>query len=94
MQPSVCDLLRLDLSLNPIGNEGVVYLGSALIRCNVPTELSIRGIGLEGDISVAFAAILKHNESLRILDVSLNNLGNQTGQVGTSSAHRNPRKYY
>lgn len=74
-------LERLDLSLNPLGNEGIANIASAMLRSTVPSELIIQGCQFCCQTANVLAAMLKHTTYLRELDISNNQITDEAGEV-------------
>ena len=68
------------LSCNDISNdisaEGGLFIPDFLERNSVLTHLGLSGNSLEDDDAITIATSLKHNTTLRFLDMRLNNLSN------------------
>lgn len=68
-------LKLLDLRLNPIGNQGVTDLCSALANSEHPQELILAGCGFAEETGIKLGQMLQQNTTLQALDISNNNLG-------------------
>lgn len=67
--------------MNPLETEGISNLCAALMRCSIPADLRLRGVGLGGFIAVTFASMLKYNRSLKELDLADNEINEDAGRV-------------
>ena len=77
---SQCTLEELILEKNDIGGEGAVSLANALGGGSKLQTLILKGNNAIGDVgAMALGAMLKHNNSLRVLDISSCSIGNGGG---------------
>jgi Ran GTPase-activating protein (RanGAP) involved in mRNA processing and transport len=74
-------IIRLNLSGNPIGTRGVANLLQALCTNDTVVELNLSQTGIESVISDDLRTFLKHTPVLRDLDLSQNNLGDETASI-------------
>ncbi|XP_018564123.1 T-complex-associated testis-expressed protein 1 [Anoplophora glabripennis] len=81
VQPGCADLEYLSLRLNPLGSEGVMCILRALVRCTIPTALSMSGSLFEGDTAENIALMLKMNDTLKRLELSSNWIGEEGGEA-------------
>ena len=70
-------IIRLDLSENPIGDDGVAELLMALCDNDTVCELYLRDTGITGDIADDVREYLSKTPVLHQLDISNNNLGDE-----------------
>ncbi|KAJ8921731.1 hypothetical protein NQ315_010641 [Exocentrus adspersus] len=80
-RPKRANLEVLNLRLNPLGTDGVMNILRALVRCDIPKELSLSGCQFKEDTIPKVALMLKMNESLKKLDISNNWIGKDGGEL-------------
>eukprot|EP00727_Mastigamoeba_balamuthi_P009036 m51a1_g4755 hypothetical protein (646) ;mRNA; r:424597-426958 len=74
-------LKHLDVSDNPIGDEGVVALCGGLSSNATMTSLSLKGLKLSNEGAKSIAEALKHNHTLQVLDLSDNKIRVEGGEA-------------
>ncbi|KAJ8962336.1 hypothetical protein NQ318_018318 [Aromia moschata] len=71
----------LNLRLNPLGSEGALGIMRALVRCDIPKEVSMSGVQFDDDTPMKIGKMIKINRGLKKLDLSSNWFGDEGGMV-------------
>ncbi|KAJ8976667.1 hypothetical protein NQ317_004685 [Molorchus minor] len=79
LQESCAQLDVLNLRLNPLGNEGTLGIMRALVRCDIPKEVSMSGVLFDDDTPMKVGKMIKINKGLKKLDLSNNWFGEDGG---------------